>query len=176
MKPAPFDYTRPATLDAACSLLAEAAGGASVIAGGQTLMPLLNLRMSQPLLLIDLRGISELRGVTRDGGAIRIGPMTTQTEALDDEILGAHVPVLAEALRHVGHHQTRNRGTVGGSISFGEPAAECPAVAVALGAKLHLQSTRGRREVAAQDFYFGPYATALEPDEILPARSFSQIF
>lgn len=172
MKPAPFDYARPVTLDEACSLLAEAAGGASVIAGGQTLMPLLNLRMSEPLLLIDLGGISELRGVTRLDGASRVGPMTTQAEALGDETLCSRVPVLAQALRHVGHHQTRNRGTVGGSIAFGEPAAECPAVAVALGAKLHLQSTRGRREVAAEDFYFGPYSTALEADEILTAIDF----
>jgi carbon-monoxide dehydrogenase medium subunit len=169
VKAAPFDYVRPASIDEACAILAEAGGGATVIAGGQTLMPLLALRMSQPFILVDINRIAALRGVTRIEGATRIGPMTRQNDAIADATLQRHLPVLVEAVRHVGHHQTRNRGTIGGSIALGEPAAESPAAAVALGAMLQLSSTRGTRTVAAEDFYLGPYATLLEPDEILTA-------
>lgn len=167
MKPAPFDYQAPATLDEACQLYAEAGGGASLLAGGQTLMPLLNLRMSQPFILIDLNKIPQLQGITRVDGGIRIGPMTRQCDALDNELLRRELPVLVEALRHVGHHQTRNRGTVGGSIALGEPAAELPATAVALGATIEVSSVRGLRQVPASEFYLGPYMTVLESDEIV---------
>ncbi|WP_230292124.1 xanthine dehydrogenase family protein subunit M [Croceicoccus sp. Ery5] len=169
MKPAPFDYERPATLEQACRLLAEAGGGATLIAGGQTLMPLLNLRMSQPFVLVDLSAIPELCGVKRVGGGTAIGPMTTQSAAMNDPLLRGHVPLLARALAHVGHHQTRNRGTIGGSIAFAEPAAEVPATALALDAVLTLQSLRGSREIAMRDFLLGPYLTALEADEIVTA-------
>lgn len=172
MKPAPFDYERPASVAEACRILDEAGGGATVIAGGQTLMPLLNLRMSQPFVLVDLGGIAELQAITRIEGATRIGPMVTQNAARADATLQTHVPLLAHALAHVGHHQTRNRGTVGGSIALGEPAAECPATAVALGATINLQSVRGTRAVPAADFYFGPYMTAAEPDEIVTSIDF----
>lgn len=172
MKPAPFDYVRPATLAEALALLAEAGGGATVIAGGQTLMPLLNLRMSQPFILVDLADITELHGIRAEAGAIHIGAMTRQNAALADPLLQRRLPALVAALRHVGHHQTRNRGTLGGSIAFGEPAAEMPAVAVALDAKLHLQSTAGKRTIPARDFYIGPYASVLEPDEILVTIEF----
>lgn len=169
MKPAPFDYVRPSTIAQACEALAEAGGGATVIAGGQTLMPLLNLRMSQPFVLIDLGGIPELQGVTPTKNGLRIGPMTRQNDALSDALVQQRLPVLAESLRHVGHHQTRNRGTLGGSIAFGEPAAESPATALALGASLELQSARGKRQVPLEAFYFGPYSTAIEPDELITA-------
>lgn len=172
MKPAPFDYERPGSVSEACQILADAGGGGMVIAGGQTLMPLLNLRMSQPFVLVDLSGIAELRSISRIDGATRVGPMITQNGARGDEVLQRHVPVLAHALAHVGHHQTRNRGTVGGSIALGEPAAECPATAVALGATINLQSVRGQRAVAAEEFYFGPYMTAAEPDEIVTSIDF----
>ncbi|MBB5685922.1 FAD binding domain-containing protein [Sphingobium boeckii] len=169
MKPAPFDYMRPDTIEEACAILAEAGGGATVIAGGQTLMPLLALRMSQPFILVDLSRITALRGVTRIAEATRIGPMTTQNDAIADATLQSRLPLLVQALRHVGHHQTRNRGTIGGSIAFGEPAAESPAAAVALGATLELRSVRGVRTVPADEFYLGPYATVIEPDELLTA-------
>jgi carbon-monoxide dehydrogenase medium subunit len=169
MKPAPFDYVAPLTSDEACALLAEAGGGATVLAGGQTLMPLLALRMSQPFVLIDLNRIEALKGVTHDGSSTRIGPMLRQNEILVHAGLGETLPALITASRHVGHHQTRNRGTIGGSIAFGEPAAELPATAIALGAAMELRSTRGLRRVAAEDFYLGPYATALAPDELLTA-------
>ena len=172
MKPAPFDYIAPRTIAEACSTLAEAGGGATVLAGGQTLMPLLNLRMSQPFILVDINKIAELKGVSRVAGGIRIGPMTRQCEVLADEALARDLPVLVEAMSHVGHHQTRNRGTIGGSISLGEPAAEMPATAVALGASIEVRSIRGTRTVPADQFYAGPYLTVLEPDELVTGLTY----
>ncbi|PLK27491.1 xanthine dehydrogenase family protein subunit M [Novosphingobium sp. TH158] len=167
MKPAPFDYVAPRSVAEACQILAEAGGGATVIAGGQTLMPLLNLRMSQPFILVDITRIEGFTGVARTADGIRVAPATRQADALADATLQAHVPALVQALAHVGHHQTRNRGTIGGSVALGEPAAEMPAVAVALGATIEIASTRGTRRLAARDFYIGPYMTALEPDELV---------
>ena len=172
MKPAPFDYIAPRTIAEACSTLAEAGGGATVLAGGQTLMPLLNLRMSQPFILVDINKIAELKGVSRVAGGIRIGPMTRQCEVLADEALARDLPVLVQAMSHVGHHQTRNRGTIGGSISLGEPAAEMPATAVALGASIEARSIRGTRTVPADQFYAGPYLTVLEPDELVTGLTY----
>ena len=172
MKPAPFDYIAPRTIAEACSTLAQAGGGATVLAGGQTLMPLLNLRMSQPFILVDINKIAELKGVSRVAGGIRIGPMTRQCEVLADEALARDLPVLVEAMSHVGHHQTRNRGTIGGSISLGEPAAEMPATAVALGASIEVRSIRGTRTVPADQFYAGPYLTVLEPDELVTGLTY----
>jgi aerobic carbon-monoxide dehydrogenase medium subunit len=172
MKPAPFEYVAPTTIAAACSTLAEAGGGATVLAGGQTLMPLLNLRMSQPFIIVDINKIADLKGVSRVAGGIRIGPMTRQREVLADETLARDLPVLVQAMSHVGHHQTRNRGTIGGSISLGEPAAEMPATAVALGASIEVRSIRGTRTVPADQFYVGPYLTALEPDELVTGLTY----
>jgi len=172
VKPAPFDYVAPETTQEACAILAEAGGGATVLAGGQTLMPLLALRMSQPFILVDINRIAALRGVSRVDGATRIGPVTRQNDLIADEMLGRSLPLLVTATRHVGHHQTRNRGTIGGSIALGEPAAELPATAVALGASIELQSARGSRRIAAEDLYLGPYSTALAPDELVTAIDF----
>lgn len=172
MKPAPFDYVVPATIEEACAILAEAGGGATVLAGGQTLLPLLNLRMSQPFIVVDINRIPELKGITRAKEATHIGPMTRQSELIENEALGRDIPVLVEAVRHVGHHQTRNRGTIGGSIALGEPAAELPATAVALGATIKVHSIRGARLVLANEFYLGPYSTVLEPDELVTGISF----
>lgn len=172
MKPAPFDYIAPTTIDEACKVLAEAGGGATVLAGGQTLMPLLNLRMSQPFIIVDINRIADMKGIARLGQGIRIGPATRQAEALEDDLLAAELPVLVQALSHVGHHQTRNRGTVGGSIALGEPAAEMPATAVALGATIEARSVRGTRTIAAREFYLGPYMTVLEPDELVTGIDF----
>ena len=172
MKAAPFDYVAPATVEEACSLLAEAGGGAAVLAGGQTLIPLLNLRMSQPFIIVDINKIAELKGVTRANAGTHIGPMTRQREVITDEALARDLPVLGQAVRHIGHHQTRNRGTIGGSIALGEPAAELPATAVALGATITVRSIRGTRLVAAKEFYLGPYMTVLEADELVTGISF----
>jgi carbon-monoxide dehydrogenase medium subunit len=169
MKPAPFDYVAPTTIEDACQVLADAGGGATVLAGGQTLMPLLNLRMSQPFILLDINRIEALKGVSRAAGATRIGPVTRQCEGLASADLAAALPVLVQALSHVGHHQTRNRGTIGGSIALGEPAAEMPATAVALGAVIEARSLRGTRRIPAREFYLGPYMNVLEPDELVTA-------
>jgi len=172
MKPAPFDYVAPDSIEEAVRILADAGGGATVIAGGQTLMPLLNLRMSQPFILIDINRIAALKGVSAQNDGLRVGPATRQCDALADPLLAQRLPVVVQALSHVGHHQTRNRGTFGGSVALGEPAAELPATCVALGATLELTSLRGTRRVAADQFYLGPYSTAIEPDELLTAIDF----
>lgn len=181
MKPASFDYYAPTTIEDACQLLSDAGGGAQVLAGGQTLMPLLALRMSQPFIIVDINRIAALKGVVSGEGTTRIGPITRQNEAIADATLNRVQPLLVTALQHVGHHQTRNRGTIGGSIALGEPAAELPATVLALGATVEVRSIRGTRRINADALYLGPYATALEPDELLtsvhvpewPAGTFS---
>jgi carbon-monoxide dehydrogenase medium subunit len=172
VKPAPFDYHVPGTIQEACALLAEAGGGATVLAGGQTLLPLLALRMSQPFILVDINRIAALKQVTPIDRATRIGPAVRQNELIANEILRRVLPVLVTATRHVGHHQTRNRGTIGGSIALGEPAAELPAAALALGASIEVHSVRGARRIRADEMYLGPYSTALEPDELITAIDF----
>lgn len=172
MKPAPFDYYAPTTIDAACTLLSEAGGGAAVLAGGQTLMPLLALRMSQPFILVDINRIAALKGISHVDGTTRIGAAIRQNDIIADKTLGKALPILVTATSHVGHHQTRNRGTIGGSIALGEPAAELPATAVALGASVEVRSVRGTRRLRADEMYLGPYTTALEPDELLTAIEF----
>jgi len=172
VKPAPLDYLAPTTIEEACERLAEAGGGATVLAGGQTLMPLLALRMSQPFILIDINRVAALKGVARAAGETWIGPMMRQNEVITHPTLTSALPVLVAATRHIGHHQTRNRGTIGGSIALGEPAAELPATAVALGAAVEVRSTRRTRRIAAEDLYLGPYTTALEFDELITALHF----
>lgn len=170
MKPAPFDYVAPKTIEEAVAHLAN--GDATIIAGGQTLMPLLSLRMSMPSLVVDINRIDALKGVTRTNDAMRIGSVVRQHEVLDDQELKATLPMLVKAVSHVGHHQTRNRGTVGGSVSLGEPAAELPACVVALGASIEARSARGTRRIPAEELYIGPYSTTLEPDELVTAIHF----
>lgn len=172
MKPAPFDYVAPTSIEEACNVIADAGGGATVMAGGQTLMPLLNLRMSQPFIVVDINKITALKGVSRGAGVTRIGPMLRQCEVLTNETLARDLPVIVEAVRHIGHHQTRNRGTVGGSIALGEPAAELPATAVALNATIEVRSVRGTRQIPAGEFYLGPYMNTLEPDELMVGITF----
>jgi carbon-monoxide dehydrogenase medium subunit len=172
MKPAPFDYYEPNSIEDAYKLLAEAGGGANVLAGGQTLLPLLALRMSQPFVLVDINKIDALKGVTRVNNVTRIGPVVRQNEVIANRILSRWLPVLVTATRHVGHHQTRNRGTIGGSIALGEPAAELPATAVALGASIEARSVRGTRLVRGDEMYLAPYATAVQPDELITAIEF----
>jgi len=174
MKPAPFDYYAPKSVEEACALLAEAGGGATVLAGGQTLLPLLSLRMSQPLVLVDINRIETLKFVSPSNGVTRIGPVVRQNEVISSEALKRSLPVLITAAQHVGHHQTRNRGTIGGSIALGEPAAELPATAVALGASIETRSVRGVRTIRADEMYLGPYATALSPDEFITSIDFPE--
>jgi carbon-monoxide dehydrogenase medium subunit len=170
MKPAPFDYVAPRSVAEALDVLAEAGGGATVLAGGQTLMPLLALRMSQPFILVDINKTEGMRGISHTADSTRIAAGTVQAAALADRELAGAQPQFSLALSHVGHHQTRNRGTIGGSVSLGEPAAEMPATAVALGAEIEIHSRdRGGRRVKADEFYLGPYMTVLEPDELVTA-------
>lgn len=174
MKAAPFDYIEAGSADEAVFLMGEAGPDAAVLAGGQTLMPLLALRMATPTVLIDINPADDMAGIAPTGDGVRIGARTRQAEALRHPIVARHLPVLGEALSHVGHYQTRARGTVGGSIALGEPAAEQPAVAVALGASIELRSTRGTRQVPAREFYLGPYATTRADDEVVIAVHFPE--
>ncbi|SFF96806.1 carbon-monoxide dehydrogenase medium subunit [Novosphingobium sp. CF614] len=172
MKPAPFDYVVPDTVEEALEHLDRGAGDATILAGGQTLLPLLALRMSTPGVIIDINRIPALQGISFGGGATRIAPVTRQNAALGNGDLAAALPMLTTAIAHVGHFQTRNRGTVGGSISLGEPAAELPAAAVALGAEIEARSLNGERRIPAEEFYIGPYASVLEMDELVTAIHF----
>lgn len=169
MKPAPFDYIRAESIEHALEALAAADGDAAILAGGQTLMPLLALRMANPSVVIDISQVEALRGVSRVAGATRVGATTRQNDVLVDPMVAAHVPALRRAIGYVGHHQTRNRGTLGGSVALGEPAAEMPATALALGAMIEARSVEGTRRIDAEDFYIGPYANALLPDELMTA-------
>lgn len=172
MKPAPFDYYAPTTIDEALGYLDQGAGDATILAGGQTLLPLLALRMSTPGIIVDINRIPELQGISRGAGATRIAPMTRQNVALANAELAQALPMFTRALSHVGHFQTRNRGTIGGSISLGEPAAELPATAVALGAEIEARSLNGTRRIPASEFYIGPYASVLDPEELVTAIHF----
>jgi carbon-monoxide dehydrogenase medium subunit len=125
------------------------------------------LRMATPAVLVDINHLSNLSGAARVEGGVRIGSITRQNAILIDPLVARHVPALAKATGHVGHHQTRNRGTIGGSLGLAEPAAEYPAVALALGARIEAQSVRGTRMLAADDYFLGPYTTALEFDEMI---------
>jgi carbon-monoxide dehydrogenase medium subunit len=168
VKPPPFDYAVPTTLDEALELLATHADDEPrVLAGGQSLVPLMNFRLAQPRYLVDLRLIEDLRAVRADGDALVIGAMARQSDVqrAPEVLVGA--PLLAEALGYVGHAPIRNSGTVGGSLAHADPAAELPAVALALDAELVAAGSGGARRIPAAEFFTGPFSTALEPGEIL---------
>lgn len=174
MKPAPFVYHAPATVEEAVSLLAENEGEARPLAGGQSLIPLMNLRLARPSALVDLNGIAELESVSCNGTAT-IGALTRHARVCADPEIGAAVPMLQAATRHVGHRAIRERGTLGGSIAHADPSAEAPLVAVALGADLVAASVRGRRSISAAEFFQGPFMTALDDDEILVEAVFPAV-
>lgn len=167
MKPAPFAYHRPASLDEALDLLGSLGDDAKLLAGGQSLVPLLALRLAAPAHLIDIAGLPGLGTVTSTGRGYLVGAGVTQRAAEHDPNLTRDVPLLTDALPLIAHPQIRNRGTVCGSLAHADPAAELPAVACALEATLHLTSIRGTRLVAAADFFRSYLETALAPDEIL---------
>jgi aerobic carbon-monoxide dehydrogenase medium subunit len=162
-----FSYVRTESVEQVLALLAEHGDEARILAGGQSLMPTLNMRLSQPRLLIDINRLDRLKGIALEGERVRIGAMTRHAEVASSEIVARHLPLIAQAMPHVAHVAVRNRGTFGGSIALADPAAEMPACAVALGATLVLESVNGRREVAAEDFFLGLYETARRPDELL---------
>ena len=167
MKAPRFAYVRAESLDQVLVLLAEHGDDARILAGGQSLMPTLNMRLSQPLLLIDINRLDELKGISLEGEEVRIGGMTRHSEVLDSPVVADHLPLIAEAMTHVAHVAIRNRGTFGGSIALADPAAEMPACVVALDASLVLASSRGRRTVEARSFFKGLYETDRADDEIL---------
>lgn len=168
MKPAPVDYVAPESLDAALTLLAEHGFDAKILAGGQSLVPLLNFRLAQPGLLIDLNGLSELDYIRESPtGGVLIGAMTRQRSVEVSSLVAERAPLLAEAAPQIAHPQIRNRGTVGGSLAHADPAAELPVVAVALDARFRLRSATGERWVEAKDFYVSLMTTELAPEEIL---------
>ncbi len=167
MKPAPFTYFAPTNLDEAVSLLGQYGADAKPLAGGQSLVPLMNFRLAKPRYLIDLNRIPELAYIRRADGVVAVGAMTRQFEAERSDVVGQLTPLLTEALKFVGHPTIRHRGTVGGSLAHADPAAELPAAAVALGAELVIRGPGGTRTVPAEDFFIGPFTTALGPDELL---------
>ena len=167
MKPAPFRYFAPTSLDEALTHLAEYGDEAKPLAGGQSLVPTMNFRLAQPAVLIDLNRISELFYVQPTTGGIRIGAMTRQRTIERSPLVNEHAPLLHAIMPHIAHVQIRNRGTIGGSLAHADPAAELPAAAVALDAQLRLQSQRGERWVSARDFYVSLFTTALAADEML---------
>jgi CO/xanthine dehydrogenase FAD-binding subunit len=172
MKPAPFDYYSPATREEALSLLAEYVGEAKPLAGGQSLVPSMNFRLAQPSILVDLNGIPDLAGIspTQDGG-LRIGAMTRQRTVERSPLVTKRAPLISETMPYIAHPQIRNRGTFGGSLAHADPAAELPALAVALEAQLHVQNSSSERTISASDFFLGLFTTLLEPDELLVAAS-----
>jgi CO/xanthine dehydrogenase FAD-binding subunit len=171
MKPAPFDYIRATSLDHALTALGEH-DDAIVVAGGQTLVPMMAMRLARPSLLVDLNEIADLSGIVATEKHLSIRAMTRQAKVLASDIVRAKAPLLAKALSFVGHTQTRNRGTVGGSIAHGDPSAEIPLCAVALNAEIDLMSKNGTRMIEARDFYTGTLMSVRRPDEILSGVRF----
>lgn len=167
MIPAKFDYVKPTTLAEAVQALAGGGEDAKVIAGGQSLLPLLRLRLSYPDLLVDVGGLDELRGVSDSGDSLLIGARTTHYQLVHDPLIGEHCGILAQAAQTVADPAVRHRGTLGGSLAHGDPAGDLPAVAVALDATMIARGPGGEREVAATDFFVDYLTTALEPGEIL---------
>jgi carbon-monoxide dehydrogenase medium subunit len=167
MKPAPFEYHRPQSVEEALALLAEHGYDAKLLAGGQSLVPAMNFRLAAPAVLIDLNRIPGLDGLGEADGGLRMGAMVRQRVAERSPLVAARAGLLAETLPYVAHAQIRNRGTIGGSIAHADPAAEMPAVMLALEARFHLRGPSGTRVVAAGDFFTGLFATALEAEEML---------
>jgi 2-furoyl-CoA dehydrogenase FAD binding subunit len=172
MKPRPFDYVRPDTVDEVLALLAEYGDDARILAGGQSLLPMLNLRLIDPVVLIDIARIAELDAVKDRGDFIEIGAAVTQNKLMDWPQLAQKLPLVAAALPFVGHFQTRNRGTVCGSIAHADPSSELPLALAVLGGSVVLRSKRGERVVAADAFQQDMLTTAREPDELIAAVRF----
>jgi CO/xanthine dehydrogenase FAD-binding subunit len=177
MKPAPFKYVAAASLDQALAIKADFGDEARFLAGGQSLVPMLNFRVAQPKVLIDLNSLSQLSGIVCDNSArLRIGALTRYRALERDQRIAQAAPLVWEALPHIAHPQIRNRGTLGGNLAHADPASELPAIVVALGGRLRAQSIRGDRWIEARDFFLAPLTTALQADEMLveiqlPARA-----
>ena len=168
MKPAAFAYAKARSLDHALALLAQDEG-ARILAGGQSLVPALNMRLDAPSLLVDINGISGLDGIARKNGAIEIGALVRHVEAERSPIIAEHAPLIARAMPHIGHPAIRNRGTIGGSIALADPATELPACLLALDGEVDIAGPAGRRTVKTDDFFKDLFETAIGPGDILTA-------
>ncbi|WP_460448703.1 FAD binding domain-containing protein [Alsobacter sp. SYSU BS001988] len=169
MKAAAFDYARAESVPHALELLARHGDGARLLAGGQSLVPALNLRLLAPEILIDISHIGDLRGVQDHDGTLRIGALTRHADLLSSDLVAARHPLLREAVRHVAHAAIRNRGTIGGNLAHADPASELPACMLALDATIVVEGRSGERRIPAEAFFTGIYETALQPGEILTA-------
>ena len=172
MKPAPFEYLSPTSLLDALESKAEHGDEAKPLAGGQSLIPSMNFRVSQPSILIDLNKIDELRYIRSQDGELRIGAMTVQADVASSPLVAETQPLIYETMPNIAHPQIRNRGTFGGSLAHADPASELPVVATALNARFKAQSTRGERWIDADEFFITMFTTALEPDEVLTEIAF----
>ena len=168
MKPAPFAYKKARSLEEAVALLGEHKD-ARLLAGGQSLIATLNMRLSAPGLLIDINGIGGLDGISQKGGMVEIGALVRHAQAERSDTIAKHAPLIARALPHIGHAAIRNRGTLGGSIAFADPAAELPACLLALDGEVDATGPKGKRTIKAQDFFKGLFETALGPQDVLTA-------
>lgn len=171
MKPALFDYLRPDTLDETLAILSEHGDDAKVLAGGQSLVPTMNMRLARPATIVDINHLP-LAEVRSQDGRMHIGALVRQADIERDPRVAQTIPLLALALPHVGHRQTRNRGTICGSLAHADPSAEIPLVAVALDAQIETQSSRGSRRIAADTFFESFFTTKLAPDELVTGVSF----
>lgn len=167
MKAAAFDYVKPTSIAHVLSLLQEYGDDARLLAGGQTLMATLNMRLSEPQLVVDITAIESLRGIRVQGSMLRIGALVTHTEIENSELVARYAPLLQAAAPHIAHRAIRNRGTWGGSIAYADPAAEWPTCLLALGGTVIAHGPQGERRIEADEFFTGLYATALRPDELL---------
>jgi aerobic carbon-monoxide dehydrogenase medium subunit len=175
MKSPPFSYVRAQSLDHLFNTMAQYGDDLRILAGGQTLLASLNMRLSEPQMLIDIRGLSELKGITVQNGTLRIGALATHTEIEGSALVAQHSPMLAQAAPHIAHRAIRNLGTLGGSIAYADPAAEWPVCALALNATIVLRSTKGERKVSSDDFFQGLYTTDMQEDEIVMACEFPAV-
>jgi len=167
VKPLKFEYARAESVEQALSFLAEGDEATRILAGGQSLVPLLNLRVAQVTRLIDINGLSELSFIARENGALRVGALTRHRDLELSQSVRAAQPLLSRAAAEIGHLAIRNRGTIGGSLAHADPAAEWPLLSVTLDARLTLRSKSNSRAVAARNFFAGPLTTAIQPDEML---------
>jgi aerobic carbon-monoxide dehydrogenase medium subunit len=167
VKPARFAYEAPTTLEGVLKCLAAAGDGAKVIAGGQSLAPMLNMRLARPDRLIDINAVGELGEIVIDGGWLNVGALVRHDTLARNELVKRHNPLLAHAAETIGHYAIRKRGTIGGSLAHADPAAQLPLVALTIDAEMDVRSTRGSRVVAARDFFVSVFSTVLNPDELL---------
>lgn len=167
MKPAAFEYLRPVSIDDALRQLAAFAPEAKLVAGGQSLAPMMNMRLARPAQLVDINDLSELAYVREAGEWLRIGALTRHHQLADSPLVRRHCPLLAQAAHTIGHYAVRQRGTIGGSLAHADPAAQLPLVAVTLGARLHLRRQGGERSASAGDFFLSAMTTSLAPDEMI---------